>query len=61
MVGDSHLTELVKRILEELRAIVPRDTYIPLSVNLDLGEDLSIEREIIHGTRKTEIKDLPKL
>lgn len=43
MVGDSHLIELLIRIFEELRATVPRDTYVPLSVNLDLGEDLNIE------------------
>lgn len=62
MVGDSCLTELVKRVFEELRATGPRDTYVPLLVNPGLGKDLSIERDcIIHGTRKIGIKDLPKL
>lgn len=44
MARDSHLTELVIRTFEELRAIVPRDTYGALSVNLDLREGLNIKR-----------------
>lgn len=61
IVGDRHLPELIKRLFAELKAIVPRDNYLPLSVNLDLGEDLSIERKIIPSTRKTGIKGLPKV
>lgn len=43
MVRDSYLIELVIRIFEELRATVPRDTYVLLLVNLDLRDDLNIE------------------
>lgn len=58
---DSHLAKLVKRIFEELEAIVSRNTYVLPLVNLDLGQDLSTEREIIHSTRKTSIEEPPKL
>lgn len=53
MASDSHLTKLVKRAFAELGAIVSKDTYVPFSMNLGLGQDLSIERKITLCTGKT--------